>query len=466
MYFISDNFLLETELAQSLYHNVSKPLPIIDYHNHLSVKDIAENRVFKDLTEIWLDGDHYKWRAMRAMGIDEHYITGNASNKEKFDKWAEVVPSTLRNPLYHWSHLELLRYFGIDEYLNPSTSSKIYDQANELLGTDEFTTVSLLTRMNVEVLCTTDDPLDTLEYHENIRVKGQVPFKVLPTWRPDSLLAIHNEAKYRQVLTRLEELTNTTINSLDSLVAAIKDRHDYFHRIGCSLSDHGLNNFPAVSCDAKKAKKAFSDFLDGKALDTQEQSHVQLFLLHEMAIMDYEKSWVQQFHLGSLRNANEGGVERLGVDKGFDTIGDFSQAEGLALFLTQLERTNSLPKTIIYNVNPAHNAVFATMAGSFNDGSEMGKIQWGAPWWFLDQKNGIEEHLDVLSNLGLLRPFVGMLTDSRSLLSFPRHEYFRRILCNVFGNDVQKGLVPNDRSLLEEYISAISYYNAKKYFPF
>lgn len=464
--FIHEDFLLETETARRLYHEVSKELPIIDYHNHLSAKDIAEHRQFQDLTEIWLAGDHYKWRAMRAMGVDEYYITGNASNKEKFEKWAETVPSTLRNPLYHWSHLELKRYFGIDELLQPKSSDRIYATANEQLALSSHNAVSLLKKMKVEVLCTTDDPLDGLEHHMKIETDKDITFKVLPTWRPDRLLSVNNTVSLLEITERLEALTGIKITDIASYLDAIEARHTFFHKAGCRLSDHGLNNFSSKPYDEQEVANDFIAVMNGATLSDHKTQNLQSMLLHEMAIMDFKKSWVQQFHLGSLRDANAGGLQRLGKDTGFDTIGDFNQATGLARFLTELEAIDMLPKTIIYNVNPAQNAVFATMAGTFNDGSVMGKIQWGAAWWFLDQKDGMEEHLDVLSNLGLLRPFVGMLTDSRSLLSFPRHEYFRRILCNMFGNDVQKGLVPNDRSLLEEYISAISYNNAKKYFPF
>ena len=464
--FIHDDFLLETQVAKDLYHQVAKDLPIIDYHNHLSAKDIADHHTFKDLTEIWLEGDHYKWRAMRAMGVSEDFITGKASHKEKFLAWAKTVPSTLRNPLYHWSHLELKRYFDIDELLNEGSAEKIYEEANRQLATDTHNAVSLLSSMKVEVLCTTDDPLDELEDHRRIQEDVSIPFKVLPTWRPDRLLAFQHPRHFSDTKERLEALTQESITDISSYLSAIKKRHDFFHEMGCRLSDHGLNQMNANTYEVAQVEASFKRLLNGGVLLDQDVADLQSHLLHEMAKMDYDRSWVQQFHLGALRDANAGGLEKLGKDTGFDSIGDFSQAEGLARFLSVLEHENCLAKTIIYNVNPTQNAVFAIMAGTFNDGSMMGKVQWGAAWWFLDQKDGMEEHLNVLSNLGLLRPFVGMLTDSRSLLSFPRHEYFRRILCNVLGNDVEKGLIPKDMDLLGEYVYAICYGNAKAYFPF
>ncbi len=466
MSFIADDFLLENPMANYLYHEVATHLPIIDYHNHLSAKDIADHKQFDNITDIWLAGDHYKWRAMRAMGIDERYITGDATAEEQFLKWAEVVPSTLRNPLFHWTHLELKRYFGIDELLSPQNARAIYAEANQQLSMPTHSAVGLLNRMNVQVICTTDDPFDDLKYHQQIKEDPLISFKVLPTWRPDSLLAFHQQSAMRATIQRLGLLTGINTEDIDSYLKAIKIRHEYFHEMGCRLSDHGLNKFNVPKVKDTIIRGSFNEFIAGKDISEEEVESIQAYLILEMAKMDNDKGWVQQFHLGALRNANQTRVDILGADTGFDTVGDYPQAEGLAWFLDSLEKAESLPKTILYNLNPSYNEVFATMAGSFNSGDLVGKIQWGAAWWYQDQKDGIEVHLNILSNLGLLRPFVGMLTDSRSLLSFPRHEYFRRILCNVFGQDVEKGLIPNDRDLLRSYVEGICYTNAVDYFCF
>ncbi|SHG15299.1 D-glucuronate isomerase [Salegentibacter echinorum] len=463
--FIQKDFLLKNEFAKKIYHNYAKDLPIIDYHNHLPPKDIAENRQFNNITEVWLAGDHYKWRAMRALGVDEKYITGKASDKKKFLKWAEAVPYTMRNPLYHWTHLELLRYFNIQELLSGKNAEKIYEKTNELLQQDSHSTTGLLENRNVESLCTTDDPIDSLEYHKQIK-QNPKGVKVLPTFRPDKAFAVEDVSAYLRYLEQLETASNMLINNYDDLLTALGNRVDYFAEHGCKLSDHGFEQLHYFNSNKYDPKKLFQKLKDKQPLTLEEARYFKYKTMLFLGKLYEKKGWVQQLHLGPIRNNNKRLLNKLGPDTGFDSIGDFSQARGLSGFLNELDSSNQLPKTIIYNVNPADNAVFATMAGNFNDGVVKGKVQYGSAWWYMDQKDGMEDQLNTLSNLGVLSCFVGMLTDSRSFLSFPRHEYFRRILCNLIGTDVANGELPADEAWLGKIVSDICYNNAKEYFEF
>lgn len=463
--FIDDNFLLQTKSAQKLYHDFAKAMPIIDYHCHLNPKDIAENKQFQNITQLWLYGDHYKWRAMRSNGIDEYYITGEASDYEKFSKWAETVPYTMRNPLYHWTHLELKRYFAIEEILNPSTHKKIWDKTNELLATGKFSVGELLGMMNVETLCTTDDPIDSLEFHQKLK-KDSFQFRVLPAWRPDKAMAVENSNTFNDYIDKLQIVCSMNIDSFNELMEALHKRHQYFHENGCSISDHGLDTFYAEPYLGKEIDDIFLKIRNRDNLSVGEVHKFKSAMLYEFSIMDYEKGWVQQFHIGALRNNNSRMMNLLGADCGFDSIADQPIAQPMARFLNRLEAQNKLAKTILYNLNSTDNDVFATMLGNFQDGTTPGKIQWGSAWWFLDQKEGMEKQLNCLSNLGLLSRFVGMLTDSRSFLSYPRHEYFRRILCNLLGNDINLGLLPDDIGWIGKMVKDISYGNAKNYFDF
>lgn len=438
-------------------------MPIIDYHNHLSPQQIAENHRFENLTQAWLYGDHYKWRAMRTNGVDEKYCTGNASDKEKFQKWAETVPYTLRNPLYHWTHLELKRYFNIHDLLNPDSAEKIWKRTTDLFQCEDFYVQGLLKRVNVEVVCTTDDPADSLEHHIRIKKDG-APFKAFPAWRPDKSMAVENSNAFNKYIDKLSEVAGTDINSYQKLLEALRKRHDFFHETGCRISDHGLDYFYAEVYTQSEVESIFKKVRGGKELQPLEIQKFKSAMLYESAVMDYEKGWVQQYHIGPIRNNNARMFNSVGADTGFDSMGDFRQAVPMSRFLDRLDKEGKLTKTILYNINPADNEVFATMIGNFQDGSIPGKIQWGSGWWFLDQKEGMERQLNTLSTLGLLSRFVGMLTDSRSFLSFPRHEYFRRILCNLIGNDVENGEIPNDPSLLGIMVEDICYYNAKNYF--
>lgn len=463
--FIHDNFLLETDFAVRLYHEIAQSLPIIDYHNHLSAKEIAEDKVYENLTEIWLKGDHYKWRAMRAAGINEHYITGDATDREKFIAWAETVPKTLRNPLYHWTHLELKRYFGIDELLNATNAERLFDETAERLKTAEYSSQALLNKMNVEVVCTTDDPVDNLQHHKSYakKING---VKMYPTYRPDRVMELHDAIGFCVYVDELEVCSGNKVKDLNSFMQALLELHNDFHELGCRLSDHGLSKVPAEPFSKKEVEHAFKKLINRKSISQLEQKKAQSYLLLEFAKMNYHKNWVMQFHIGALRNTSTRLYDRIGKDAGTDSIADYQHAQTLSRFLDALDRNKVLPKSILYNLNPSHNEVFACMVGNFNDGSVPGKIQWGSAWWFLDQKDGIEKQLNVLSNIGLLSTFVGMLTDSRSFLSFPRHEYFRRILCNMIGNDVEKGLLPRDFDLLAELVGNVCYTNAKNYFGF
>lgn len=463
--FLDENFLLQTKTAQTLYHEFAEEMPIIDYHNHLMPDQIAEDKNFENITQVWLYGDHYKWRAMRANGIDEHYITGKASDWEKFEKWAETVPYTLRNPLYHWTHLELQRYFDIHEVLSPANARKIYDECNAKLQTKEYSVQGLLRKMNVKTLCTTDDPLDSLEYHQQIK-NNHVDINVLPAFRPDKAMNADDVMGLNAYIDKLAALTNHTIDTYNEYLAALKTRHDFFAENGASVSDHGLEHIYAEDYTEEEVKAIFLKIRGKGKLTLQENLKFKSAMLFTFALWDHEKGWVQQYHLGALRNNNDRLLASLGPDTGFDSIGDFPQGKALAKFLNRLDAANTLAKTIIYNLNPADNELMATMIGNYQDGTVAGKVQWGSGWWFLDQKQGMINQINALSNLGLLSQFVGMLTDSRSFLSFPRHEYFRRILCDLFGTDVENGELPNDKALLGKVIQNICYNNAKTYFNF
>lgn len=463
--FITEDFLLQTDFAKRLYHNFAKELPIIDYHNHLSPEDIATNRQFDNCTQVWLAGDHYKWRAMRALGINEKYITGNATDEEKFHKWASAVPYTLRNPLYHWTHLELKRYFGVKELLTENNATATYEKTNDLLQQSSHSTLGLLQQQNIELLCTTDDPIDSLEYHNSIKSQALSP-KVLPTFRPDKAFGVGDAVSYNAYLSQLEEVTGNSINDYDALLVALENRVDYFHQNGCRLADYGLEQIYHSTTADFNLDTLFQEVRNGKQLSVAQVQYFAGKVMLELSKMYHKRGWAQQFHVGAIRNNNKRLLTQLGPDTGFDSIGDFSHAVSISGYLNELDSTDQLAKTIIYNLNPADNEMIATMVGNFNDGTIRGKVQYGAAWWFLDQKDGMEKQLNTLSSLGVLSTFVGMLTDSRSFLSFPRHEYFRRILCNLLGNDVVNGELPADEQWLGKIVSDICYHNAVNYFEF
>ena len=463
--FLTEDFLLQTQTARALYHDFAENMPIFDYHCHLSVEEIAADKTFENLTDIWLRGDHYKWRAMRANGIAERLITGDASDFEKFQAWAATVPYTLRNPLYHWTHLELKRYFGVSgKLLNPETAEEIYTGCSAVMRTGEFSTRRILERMNVKVVCTTDDPTDTLEHHLRLKADRTFPVKVLPAFRPDKALGVESPKDFNKWVGRLEASAGLAINSFDSFLEAIRRRHDFFHQAGCRLSDHGIEHPFAADCTAKDVNNAFQKARQGKKPTPAEALKYKSAVMLELARMDAEKGWTQQFHFGALRNINSKAMATLGPDTGYDTIGDFEMARTLARFLDGLEREGRLAKTILYVMNSRDNEVVATALGCFQDGSLPGKMQFGSAWWFNDQKEGIERQINTLSNMGLLGRFVGMLTDSRSFLSYPRHEYFRRVLCNLLGNDVENGELPDDMELLGNMVKDICFRNAEAYF--
>ncbi|MBO0320717.1 glucuronate isomerase [Muricauda sp. CAU 1633] len=462
--FIHEDFLLKTDYAKMLYHDYAKNQPIIDYHCHLPANELAEDKSFENITKLWIEGDHYKWRAMRALGIAEQFITGKATDEEKFQKWAETVPYTLRNPLYHWTHLELSRYFGIDELLTSENAGKIYEQCNLELNKPSFSSRSLVSRMNVKVVCTTDDPLDELSHHIKLS-ESDYPVQVLPTFRPDGLIDIE-KVDFTDYLSALSKMTGISITNFESLGEAIQKRVDYFHENGCRLSDHGLPHAYGFTYTEKEVNQILSKRLGEKSISPQEIRQYKSAILHLLGQLYAEKNWVMQLHLGPIRDTNKAILTKIGINAGVDSIGDYAHAEHLASFLNGLNNSGSLPKTILYNSNPSDNEVFATMAGNFTGEAIKSKVQFGAAWWFLDQKDGIKDQLDVTSNMGLLSCSVGMLTDSRSFLSFPRHEYYRRVLCNMFGNDIKAGLLPNDMKWIGKIVEDITYNNAKEFFQF
>lgn len=463
--FLDDNFLLSNKTAEKLFHQFSRDLPIIDYHCHLPPDEIAADKNFENITKIWLDGDHYKWRAMRANGVDEKYCTGNAPDREKFRKWAETVPFTLRNPLYHWTHLELKRYFGIDTLLSPATADEIFDKTTEMLQSAEFSVRGLLKKMKVELVCTTDDPCDSLKHHMKI-ARSEFETIVLPTWRPDKAMAVENPLVYNEYLDKLAELSGIKIKSYSDLKEALLNRQDFFNAMGCKLSDHGLETFYAVRYSEKEIPEIFRKVRSGNSPGKKEILKFKSALLRYFAEMDHEKNWTQQFHIGALRNNNSLMFHKSGPDKGFDSIGDFKVAKAMSRFFDALSSAGKLTKTIVYNLNPRDNELIATMIYNFNDGSVPGKMQFGSGWWFLDQKDGMQKQMNALSSLGLLSRFVGMLTDSRSFLSYPRHEYFRRILCDLVGTDMENGEIPYDMEMAGKLVEDVSYWNAKNYFGF
>jgi glucuronate isomerase len=463
--FMDEDFLLHSETARKLYHDHAAKMPIFDYHCHISPKEIADDKRFDNMTQIWLNGDHYKWRAMRTNGINERFCTGDASDWEKFEKWAETVPYTLRNPLYHWTHLELRNPFGIKTLLNPKSAKAIWENCNEQLNSEGFSCRGIIKKANVHTICTTDDPVDTLEYHSAIKKSG-FKVNVLPAWRPDAAMIADDPALFNSYVDKLEAAANCSIADFDQFLAAIDKRHLFFHENGCRLSDHGLDTIYAADYTDEQITNIFSKVRGGHHLTQEEINKFKSVMLYEFGVMDHKRGWTQQYHLGALRNNNSRLFNLLGPDKGFDSIGDLEIAKPLSKLLNKLDSQDKLTKTILYNLNPRDNDMIASMIGNFQDGTIPGKLQYGSGWWFLDQKNGMENQMNSLSNLGLLSRFVGMLTDSRSFLSYPRHEYFRRILCNLLGNDVEKGEIPADMELLGKMVEDISFNNAEKYFGF
>jgi glucuronate isomerase len=462
MEFIHDDFLLGSKTARHLYHGYAEAEPILDYHSHLSPADIAADRRFKDIFEIWLEDDHYKWRAMRANGISERFCTGDAPPFEKFLAWARTVPFAVRNPLYHWTHLELKRYFDIGELLDEGSAKKVWDRANFLLQTAELTVRGILKKFHVRVICTADDPCDDLRHHQAI-ASSEKSFRVFPTFRPDRAFGVGTPQEFIPWLGQLEAASNISISSLRDFLSALKQRHDYFHSHGGRLSDHGLNYCCSELCTEQQASTVFAKARGGVPATREEAERFGSYLLLFFGRLDAEKGWTKQLHLGALRRVNTRRTLELGSDKGYDGIGDWNQAEALCSFLDKLDQEQVLPKTIVYNVNPSDNYAFATAIGSFQEGPVAGKIQFGSGWWFLDQKDGIEWQLNALSNTGLLSRFIGMLTDSRSFMSFPRHEYFRRVFCNLLGREVESGELPNDEKLLGTMVQNVCYRNAERY---
>ena len=461
--FLDENFLLTNSTAQTLYHEYAQQMPIIDYHCHLPPEQIAEDKNFDNLTQIWLYGDHYKWRAMRTHGVNEKFITGDSSDWEKFEKWAETVPYTLRNPLYHWTHLELQRYFDVHELLDKNLARRIYDECSEKLRSPEYSVRNLLRKMNVRIVCTTDDPVDNLEWHRKI-ADDDFEVSILPAFRPDKAMNVDDATTFNQYVQKLEGAANTSIGSFSDYLDALKSRHDFFASMNCSVSDHGLEQIYAEEYTDAEIEGAFNKIRSGKELTAEENLKFKSAMLYIFAVWDREKGWTQQYHLGALRNNNSRMMKQLGADTGWDSIGDFTQGPALARFLDRLDRNDKLAKTIVYNLNPSDNELMATMIGNFNDGSVAGKMQFGSAWWFLDQKDAMTKQINALSNMGMLSRFVGMLTDSRSFLSYPRHEYFRRILCNLFGEEIENGELPNDIEWTGKIIRDICYYNAESYF--
>jgi glucuronate isomerase len=463
--FLDENFLLETDAAVRLYHEYAAKMPVFDYHCHVPPAEIAIDKQYQNITQIWLYGDHYKWRAMRTNGVDEKFCTGNASDREKFDKWAETVPHTLRNPLFHWTHLELKRFFGVDKLLNPATAGEIWEECNSKLSSSSYSCRNIIKMANVHTICTTDDPVDSLEHHRKIKNDG-FEVAVLPAWRPDKAMMVDDPVFYNNYLDKLGEVADMHISTFSDLLSALDIRHKFFHDNGCRLSDHGLETAYSADYTDKEIRAVFIKIRSGKPLNPDEIMQFKSCMLYEFGIMDHSRGWVQQFHLGALRNNNTRLFRQIGPDTGFDSIGDFEIAKPLSKFLDKLDTRNKLAKTILYNLNPRDNALIGTMIGNFQDGTVPGKIQFGSGWWFLDQKRGMEDQINALSTLGLLSRFVGMLTDSRSFLSYPRHEYFRRTLCNLLGTDMEKGEIPNDIDMVGKMVENICFNNAKNYFNF
>lgn len=462
--FLPEDFLLSTEWARVLYFEHAAKQPIFDYHCHLPPDQIATNRQFENLFQIWLAGDHYKWRAMRSNGVPENLITGNeTADYDKFLAYARTVPQTLRNPLYHWSHLELRRFFGIDTVINEKSAPQIWEQANEKLRTPALSTHGILTSNRVNVVCTTDDPADDLIHHSVIKKSG-LGTKVYPTFRPDKALLVDHPAAFNIWCDQLGACANSEVRDLGSFLGAIKSRHDFFHALGGRLSDHGMERIPDVECTEREASAIFAAARSGTAATPDQAAKFVWFMMLFLGRLDAEKGWTKQLHLGALRNNNARLLKRLGADAGVDSIGDFPQARGLSRYLDRLDQEEKLPKVVIYNLNPSDNYVFATMIGNFQDGTIPGKVQFGSGWWFLDQKEAMEWQINALSQLGLLSRFVGMLTDSRSFLSYVRHEYFRRLLCSILGGDIEAGLIPSDRSMVGAMVENICYKNAERYF--
>jgi glucuronate isomerase len=462
--FIHEDFLLGNKTAVKLYHQYAEDKPIIDFHCHLSPSMIADDRQFKNLTQAWLEGDHYKWRAMRTNGIDENYCTGDAPDFEKFKKWAETVPATAGNPLYHWTHLELARYFNIFELLSPSTAAGIYEKTCAILQTKEFSTRGIMKRMKAEVVCTTDDPADTLEHHK--KIKGEMTTLVFPTWRPDNVIKIEDPSKFKAYIEKLGKACNRDISGFNILIESLDERHKFFHEMGGRSSDHGLDRFYFTPYTVSEADKLFKNLLKGQFLSLEESEIYRTAVMTELCKMNHKRGWVQQFHVGAMRNNNSRMFRKMGPDTGWDSIGIPQDALKMSRFLSSLDDKDQLARTILYNLNPADNEMMITMAGNFNDGTSPVKVQYGAAWWFLDQKNGMEKHIRDLASLGLMRRFIGMVTDSRSFLSYPRHEYFRRLVCNYIGEEVEKGLIPDEEGLLKPLIEGISYKNAKEHFGY
>ncbi len=464
--FVHDDFLLETETARELYHGTAKDLPIIDYHCHLSPQLMADDHRFRSITEIWLEGDHYKWRAMRTNGVAESFVSGDASDFDKFEAWARTVPETLGNPLYHWTAMELRRPFGIDTPLTAASARDIFGRCNEKLQQDGFTTMGLLAQFKVAVVCSTDDPVDSLEPHAKLAARKDPVTQVYPTWRPDKSVMVEDLVAWTAWLEKLEDASGVSIGTWESLLEALDKRHAFFHERGCRASDHGLEWIDSIPCTDAEAAELFSRLRKGQKLYAGEANTFRSALLHRLALLDHARGWVQQFHVGAMRNNNTRMRRKLGPDTGFDSIGDFEQGRSLARFLDRLDEGDQLAKTILYNLNPSDNELMATMIGNFQDGSVPGKLQWGSAWWFLDQLDGMEAQMRVLANMGLLSRFVGMITDSRSFLSYSRHDYFRRLLCNILGDDVRRGRLPDDRKLLSNLVANVSFFNARDYFGF
>jgi glucuronate isomerase len=463
--FLNQDFLLQSKTAETLYHQYAAGMPIIDYHCHLDPAQIADDINFANLTDIWLKGDHYKWRAMRANGVNEQYITGTKTDWEKFEQWSATVPYTLRNPLYHWTHLELQRYFDVYDILSPKTAKAIYDECTAKLQSPEYSVQNIISKMNVEVICTTDDPIDNLEHHQKIK-QSNWNVKVYSAFRPDKAMNADDVPALNAYISKVEQVSDTAISTYADYLTALKKRHDYFAQNGCTVSDHGLEHIYAEDYTDEEIAGIFNKIRAEKSLQLAEVLKFKSAMLYQFALWDHEKNWVQQYHLGALRNNNARAHREIGPDTGYDSIGDFKQAQALSKFMNRLDSTDQLAKTIIYNLNPGDNELFATMAGNFNDGRIAGKMQFGSAWWFLDQKDGMTKQINSLSSMGLLSKLVGMLTDSRSFLSYPRHEYFRRLLCNLLAEDIENGELPADIEWTGKIVQDICYHNAKNYFTF